>query len=71
MRHNELEKLTAESFSETSLNIYQPTQLHLERFKACWLTDAQTSLTLNNCTLCPHCVSYLSENKQRLVPLTA
>jgi len=30
-------------------------------------------LTFNNCTLCPHCiyVLYLSQNKQRLVPLTA
>jgi hypothetical protein len=29
------------------------------------------SLTFNNCTLCPHYiyVLYLSENKQRLVPL--
>ena len=43
-------------------------------FKAYWLRDAKTSLTFNNCTLCPHCIYvflYLSENKQRLVPLTA
>ena len=25
-------------------------------FKAYWLRDATTSLTFNNCTLCPHCV---------------
>jgi hypothetical protein len=38
-----------------------------------WLRDAPTSLTFNNCTLCAHCiyVLYLSENKQRFVPLTA
>jgi len=24
--------------------------------KAYWLRDAQTSLTFNNCTLCPHCI---------------
>ena len=29
MQHNESEKLAAESFSETSINIYQPTQLHV------------------------------------------
>jgi len=27
-----------------------------EYFKACWLRDAPTGLTFNNCTLCPHCV---------------
>ena len=40
-------------------------------FKSYWLRDAPT---FNNCTLCPHCIYvifYLSENKQRLVPLTA
>ena len=25
-------------------------------FKAYWLRDAQTGLTFNNCTLCPHCI---------------
>jgi hypothetical protein len=25
-------------------------------FKAYWLRDAPTGLTLNNCTLCPHCI---------------
>ena len=25
-------------------------------FKAYWLRDIPTSLTLNNCTLCPHCI---------------
>jgi hypothetical protein len=25
-------------------------------FKACWLSEAPTSLTFNNCTLCPHCI---------------
>jgi len=25
-------------------------------FNAYWLRDAQTSLTFNNCTLCPHCI---------------
>jgi hypothetical protein len=37
------------------------------------LCDAPTSLTFKNCTFCPHCIYvwlYLSENKQRLVPLT-
>jgi len=34
-----------------------------------WLRDAPTGLTSNNCTLCL-CVLNLSENKQRLVPLT-
>jgi hypothetical protein len=34
-----------------------------------WLRDAPTSLTFNNCTLCPHCMYVLC--KQRLVPLTA
>jgi len=41
---------------------------------AYWLRDAPTGLTFNNCTLCPTlylCVLYLSERKQRLVPLTA
>jgi len=41
--------------------------------KVCWLHDASTGLTFSRCTLCPHClcVLYLSENKRRLVPLTA
>jgi len=26
------------------------------RVKAHWLSDAPTSLTFNNCTLCPHCI---------------
>jgi hypothetical protein len=34
-----------------------------------WLRDAPTSLTLNNCTVCPHCIYVFC--KQRLVPLTA
>jgi hypothetical protein len=34
-----------------------------------WLRDAPTTLTFNNCTLCPHCIYVLC--KQRLVPLTA
>ena len=25
-------------------------------FKAYWLRDTPTSLTFNNCTLCPHCI---------------
>ena len=25
-------------------------------FKACWLPEAQTDLTFNNSTLCPHCI---------------
>ena len=25
-------------------------------FKAYWSRDAPTGLTLNNCTLCPHCI---------------
>jgi len=25
-------------------------------FKVYWLSDAPTSLTFNNCTLCPHCI---------------
>ena len=28
----------------------------IKPFKAYWLRDAQTSLTFNNCTLCPHCI---------------
>jgi len=28
-------------------------------FKAYWLYDAPTSLTFNNCTLCPHCIYVL------------
>jgi len=28
----------------------------LSPFKAYWLCDAPTSLTFNNCTLCPHCI---------------
>jgi len=38
------------------------------------VTICTTSITFNNCTFCPHCIYvflYLSENKQRLVPLTA
>jgi hypothetical protein len=38
------------------------------------ITSCTNSLTFKNRTLCPHgyvCVLYLSENKQRLVPLTA
>jgi hypothetical protein len=38
----------------------------LQSLPVTWCT---TSLTINNCTLCPHCI-YLSENKQRLVPHT-
>ena len=30
--------------------------VEFEPFKACWLRDATTSLTFNNCTLCPHCI---------------
>jgi hypothetical protein len=44
-----------------------------ELFKAYWLRDAPTGLTFNSCKLCPQSiffVLYLSENKQRLVPLT-
>jgi len=42
-------------------------------FKAYWLRDAPSDLTFNNCILCSHFiyVLYLSENKQRLVPLTS
>jgi hypothetical protein len=38
-----------------------------------WLRDEPSGLTFNNFTLCPHsiCVLYLSENKQRFLPLTA
>ena len=28
-----------------------------EPLKAYWLRDAPTSLTFNNCTLCPHCIN--------------
>jgi len=35
-------------------------------FKSYWLCDAQTGLTINNCTPCPHCIYvfciYLSTN---------
>jgi len=45
-----------------------------ELFKAYCLRDAQTGLTFNSFTLCPHCIYvfciYLKK-KQRLVPLTS
>jgi hypothetical protein len=43
-------------------------------FQNILVTWCSNSLTFNNCTLCPHCLYlffYLSENKQRFVPLTS
>ena len=37
----------------------RPSYIQDARFlkvKAYWLRDAPTSLTFNNCTLCPHCI---------------
>jgi len=46
---------------------------YCQPFKAFWLLAAPTSLTFKNCTLCPHCICvfYLSENKERVLSLTA
>jgi len=51
-----------------------PIEHKLLTFYSRLVTWCTISLTFNNCTLCPHCiyvVLYLSENKQRFVPLTA
>ena len=47
---------------------------HSEPFKAYWLREAPADLTFQQLYVLPTlylCVLYLSENKQRLVPLTA
>jgi hypothetical protein len=57
---------------KTSFAAFTKFYLNTEQIDALltfWLRDASTSLTFNNCTLCPHCIYVLC--KQRLVPLTA
>jgi hypothetical protein len=54
-------------FTKCCINIYQ-------LFKAYWLRDAPTCSNIQQLYALPTlylCVLYLSENKQRLVPLTA
>ena len=44
------------SISRTCLKIQHSDPRVYCPFKAYWSRDAPTSLTFNNCTLCPHCI---------------